>query len=135
MRCVNHVTLLGNVGQEPKILSTSSGTLIANISLATSYRKKDSKEDVTEWHRLIAFRRTAEIIRDYVVKGSKLYIEGQLQTRKWDDSGTTRYSTEIVIRDLSLLDNKAAGASQSKALNGTTNDSANAEITDDDIPF
>jgi single-strand DNA-binding protein len=90
---------------------------------------------VTEWHRLIAFRRTAEIIRDYVVKGSKLYIEGQLQTRKWDDSGTTRYSTEIVIRDLSLLDNKAAGASQSKALNGTTNDSANAEITDDDIPF
>jgi single-strand DNA-binding protein len=101
--------------------------------VATSYRTKD-KKDVTEWHKLAAFGRTAEIVRDYVVKGSKLYIEGQLQTRSWDDkdTGEKRYMTEVVIRDLSLLDNRAASASKSGALNGGTGDT---EITDDDIPF
>jgi single-strand DNA-binding protein len=137
MRTVNEVTLLGNVGQEPKIIETGGGVLVANVSLATSFRKKD-KTEVTEWHRLVAFSRTAEIIRDYVVKGSKLYIKGQLQTRSYDKDGVRTYSTEIVIRDLSLLSNRAADASKAAPLNGGTGDAArgvNPEISDDDIPF
>lgn len=134
MRTVNRVVLLGAVGQDPTIRATSTGTVVANFSLATNYRKND-KETVTEWHRLVAFKRTAEIVRDYVVRGSKLYIEGQLQTRQWDKDGETRYTTEIVVRDLSLLENKAAHASRAAGVNGGTHDGENPEITDDDIPF
>ena len=134
MRTVNKVTLLGYVGQTPSIHGTQNGGCVANLSVATSYRTKERK-DVTEWHRLVAFGRTAEIVRDYVVKGSSLYIEGQLQTKSWDQDGVTRYTTEVVIRDLSLLNSKAAGASKSAALNGGMGDTSNPEITDDDIPF
>lgn len=131
MRTVNRVVLLGNVGKDPTIRGTSSGGVLASISLATSYRTKE-KQEVTEWHRLVAFGRMAEIVRDYVVKGSALYVEGQLQTRAWDKDGETRYSTEIVVRDLSLLSNQAANASKSAALSGGT---SNPEITGGDIPF
>jgi single-strand DNA-binding protein len=131
MRSVNKVILLGRVGQEPKIFSANASGLVASLSLATSYRTKE-KGEITEWHRLTAFGRTAEIIRDYVVKGSALYVEGNLQTRKWDKDGETRYTTEIIIRDMSLLNNRAADASKSAALNG---DTRSEEITDDDIPF
>lgn len=132
MRTINRVTLLGHVGQEPTIRATGSGNTVASLSLATSYKPKD-KDEVTEWHRLVAFGRTAEIVRDYVAKGSKLYIEGQLQTRSYDKDGEKRYSTEIVIRDLSLLSSKTADASKRAAVNGGTSDGS--EITDDDIPF
>jgi len=133
MRSVNKVTLLGNVGQDPTVKALASGTMVATVSLATSYKPKD-KEQVTEWHRLIAFGRTAEIVRDYVVKGSALYVEGQIQTRKWEDkaSGETKYMVEIVVRELSLLGSKHAERSK-----GAVNTAAGAdpEITDDDIPF
>lgn len=134
MRTVNRVVLLGAVGKDPDVRATSGGTCVANFSLATSYQNKD-KQQVTEWHRLVAFKRTAEIVRDYVVKGSKLYIEGQLQTRKWEKDGEAHYTTEIIIRDLSLLENKAASASRAAQLHGGTNDQANPDISDDDIPF
>ena len=136
MRSVNKVTLLGNVGRDPEIRATQDGGAVANVSLATSYRTKE-KETVTEWHRLVAFGRTAEIIRDYVVRGSALYIEGQLRTRKYDKDGETHYSTEVVIRDVSLLNNRAAEASKSAALHGSTSDGrgVNPEISDEDIPF
>lgn len=107
---------------------------MASLSVATSYRTKE-KKDVTEWHRLVAFGRTAEIVRDYVDKGSQVYIEGQLQTREWEKDGMKRYTTEVVIRDLSLLGNKAADRSRRADMNGGTGDMANPEITDDDIPF
>jgi single-strand DNA-binding protein len=119
---------------DPKIRNTDGGNTIAGLSLATTYQRKD-KEPVTEWHQLVAFGRTAEIIRDYVHRGSKLYIEGRLQTRKWDKDGETRYSTEVVIGDLSLLSSKAGDASKSSALRGGTHEGVNPEITDDDIPF
>ena len=107
-KSVNKVILLGNVGKDPEIRSTGGGTMVANFTLATSDRQKDAQgnwQDRTEWHNLVAFQRTAEIVRDYVKKGTKLYIEGKIQTRSWDDkeSGQKRYRTEIIVNDLSLL--------------------------------
>src|SRR6185437_10065537 len=90
-KSVNKVFLLGNVGKDPEIRSTAGGTMVANFTLATSDRQKDAQgnwQDRTEWHNLVAFTRLAEIVRDYVKKGSKLYIEGKIQTRSWDDKET-----------------------------------------------
>src|SRR6201993_2892716 len=107
-RSVNKIILLGNVGKAPEIRATGGGTMVANFSLATTDRAKDASgnwTDKTEWHNLVAFQRTAEIVRDYVKKGSKLYVEGKIQTRSWDDkqTGEKKYRTEIIINDLSLL--------------------------------
>jgi single-strand DNA-binding protein len=139
MRSVNKVTLLGHVGQDPKIISTSTGNLIANLSIATSYRTAPSegKEgvEVTEWHRLVAFKRTAEIIRDYVKKGAALYVEGQLQTRSWEKDGEKRYSTEIVIREMSMLGSKPGDAAPLQSAGSGPAAGADPEISDDDIPF
>jgi single-strand DNA-binding protein len=155
-RSVNKVTLLGNVGKDPEIRSSASGVMVANLTLATSDRFQDAQgnwQDRTEWHTLVAFKRTAEIIRDYVKKGSKLYIEGKLQTRSWDDkeSGAKKYRTEIIINELVLLTGREEGSSggYSRPASGSST-SANfdqrppagqddiahaAEISDDDIPF
>ena len=105
---VNKAILLGHVGKDPEIRSTNGGTIVASFSLATADRQKDGQgnwQDRTEWHNLVAFNRTAEIIRDYVRKGSQLLIEGKIQTRTWDDreSGQKKYRTEILIYDLTLL--------------------------------
>jgi single-strand DNA-binding protein len=125
---------MGYVGKDPEIKSTASGVMIANFSLATSYRiaakNGAAAKDVTEWHRLLAFNRTAEIIRDYVKKGAPLYIEGQLQTRMWEKNGEKHYVTEIVIRALSMLGTNPNG--KTAAAQEYT---GSAEITDDDIPF
>ena len=111
---VNKVILLGNVGKDPEIRTTASGTTVATFSLATADRAKDPQgnwTDRTEWHNLVAFQRTAEIVRDYVKKGSQLYVEGKIQTRSWDDkeSGQKKYRTEILVNDLSLLGGRGAG--------------------------
>lgn len=112
-KSVNKVILLGNVGKDPDIRSTGGGTLVASFSVATSDRAKDASGewvDRTEWHNLVAYGRTAEIVRDYVRKGSKLYVEGKIQTRSWDDktSGEKKYRTEIIVNDLSLLSGRDA---------------------------
>jgi single-strand DNA-binding protein len=155
-KSVNKVLLLGNVGKDPEIRSTPGGTLVANLTLATSDRQKDAQgnwQDRSEWHNLVAYKRTAEIIRDYVGKGSKLYVEGKLQTRSWDDkqSGQKKYRTEIIVFDVTLLSrnesdaNGGGGNSQSRST-GSQTDNRNAqqcyddtwnntEISDDDIPF
>lgn len=110
MKGLNKVMLLGNVGKDPEIRSTQGGTTVANFSLATADRQKVNGEweDHTEWHSLVAFAKTAEVIRDYVKKGSQIMVEGKLQTRSWDDksSGEKKYRTEIVISDLTLLGGK-----------------------------
>ena len=159
-RSVNKVTLLGNVGKDPEIRSTPGGTMVANFTLATSDNQKDAQgawQERTEWHNLVAFKRTAEIVRDYVKKGSKLYIEGKLTTRSWEDKETKqkRYRTEILVNELVLLTSreegsggggysKAAASSSSSAsfdqrtpaASGAPDDYAQqAEISDDDIPF
>ncbi|MGD0831492.1 MAG: single-stranded DNA-binding protein [Terracidiphilus sp.] len=158
-RSVNKVTLLGNVGKDPEIRSTPGGTMVANLTLATSDNQKDAQgnwQERTEWHNLVAFKRTAEIVRDYVKKGSKLYIEGKLTTRSWEDKDTKqkRYRTEILVNDLVLLTSRDEGSGggyskassssssaasfdqRSPAASGAQDDYAQqAEISDDDIPF
>ena len=109
MRGVNKVILLGNVGKDPEIRSTADGTCIVNLSVATSekYKDKSGKQvENTEWHRVSAFGKLAEIIRDYVTKGSKVYIEGKLKTRSYDKDGVKMYTTEIVASELQMLDGK-----------------------------
>ena len=158
-KSVNKVFLLGNVGKDPEIRTTGGGTAVANFSLATSDRFQDQQgnwQDRTEWHNLVAFTRTAEIVRDYVKKGSKLYIEGKIQTRSWDDkeSGQKRYRTEVIVNELVLLsgrDEGAGGGQGGYSRSAATSTSAasfdqrtpaasedyaqSAEISDDDIPF
>jgi single-strand DNA-binding protein len=159
-KSVNKVILLGNVGKDPEIRSTPGGTLVATFGLATSDRQKDAQgnwQDRTEWHNLVAFNRTAEIIRDYVKKGSKLFIEGRLQTSSWEDKETKakRYKTEIIVNDLSLLSGReegsAGGYSRGSSSGAAASSAASfdqrppaaapddyaqqAEISDDDIPF
>jgi single-strand DNA-binding protein len=155
-KSVNKVTLLGNVGKDPEFRATAGGTTVANFSLATTDRTKDQTgnwTDRTEWHNLVAFQRTAEIVRDYVKKGSKLYIEGKIQTRSWDDktSGEKKYRTEILINELVLLSGKGEGGSEGGGYSSSRASSASSssydqrgpsddlvnstEITDDDIPF
>ena len=110
-KSVNKVILLGNLGKDAEVKALQSGTAVANFSLATTERYKDTRgewQDKTEWHNLVAYGRTAEIIRDYTEKGSKLYIEGKLSTRSWEDkdTGKTIYRTDIVVVDVGLLSNK-----------------------------
>jgi len=116
---VNKVILIGNLGRDPEIRTTQSGTKVANLSLATSESWRDrtsgERQERTEWHRVVIFNeRLIEVVERYLRKGSKLYVEGQLQTRKWtDQSGQDRYSTEVVLQrfrgELTMLDGRAGG--------------------------
>jgi single-strand DNA-binding protein len=158
---VNKVILLGNVGKDPEVKFLPSGAAVANFSIATSDRYKDKAgewQERTEWHNVAAFARTAEIVRDYVKKGSKLYVEGRLTTRSWDDKDTGKkvYRTEIMVNDLVLLSGrgdgegggggatssygKSSGASGGQGGAGNYDqrpapDYGDTGITDDDIPF
>jgi single-strand DNA-binding protein len=156
-RGVNKVILLGNVGKDPEIRSTQGGMQVAKFTLATTEGVKDQSgkwNDKTEWHSLVAFGRTAEIIRDYVKKGSQIYVEGKLSTSSWDDkeSGQKKYRTEILVNDLQLLGGRgdSAGSSGERSSGGYSrqsstpysggasapaNDYAEQGITDEDIPF
>ena len=113
-RGVNKVILIGNLGADPDIRYMPNGEPVANLSLATSETWKDNQSgearEKTEWHRVVAFRKLAEIIGQYCKKGSKLYIEGRLQTRKWQDqNGQDRYTTEIIAEQMQMLDSRGAG--------------------------
>ncbi|MEM1057200.1 MAG: single-stranded DNA-binding protein [Bacteroidota bacterium] len=106
-RGVNKVILVGNLGQDPELRYTGSGTAVCNFSLATteSYKDRDGNQvENTEWHRVVAWARLAEICGEYLKKGRQVYIEGQLQTRQWEDKdGNTRYTTEIKAREMQML--------------------------------
>ena len=158
---VNKVFLLGNVGKDPEIRATAGGMQVASFSLATADRAKDAQgnwADKTEWHNIVCFQRTAEVVRDYVKKGSQILVEGKIQTRSWDDkaSGEKKYKTEILCNELTLLGGKGGGessggsqysgsSSRSSASSNTasydqrpavsTPDYGDNGITDDDIPF
>ena len=113
-RGVNKVILVGNCGQDPEMKHMPSGSAVTNISLATSETWKDKQsgqqQERTEWHRVVFFNRLAEIVGEYVKKGSKVYVEGRLQTRKWQDqSGQDRYTTEIVASEMQMLDSRGGG--------------------------
>ena len=113
-RGVNKVILIGNLGQDPDVKYMPNGGAVANVTLATSESWKDKNtgemQERTEWHRVVFFRRLAEIVGEYLKKGSKVYIEGKLQTRKWQDQqGNDRYTTEIVADDMQMLDSRGGG--------------------------
>jgi single-strand DNA-binding protein len=112
-RSVNKVILIGNLGQDPELRYTGSGTAVCNLRLATNESYKDSNGELvekTEWHSVVAWARLAEICGEYLKKGSKVYIEGSLQTRQWEDKeGNTRYTTEIKAREMQMLDSKGGG--------------------------
>ena len=119
-RGVNKVILVGNCGQDPEIKHLPSGGAVTNISLATSETWKDkqtgAQQERTEWHRVVFFNRLAEIVGDYVGKGRKIYVEGRLQTRKWQDqNGNDRYSTEIIANEMQMLDSRADAAQSGSA--------------------
>ncbi len=152
-RSVNKVILVGHLGKDPEVKYTPSGTPVAKLTLATNERFKDKEgnwQDRTEWHNLVAWQRTAEIVGEYCKKGSQIYVEGRLRTDSWDDkeTGQKKYRTEIVINDLVLLggrgqtDESGGGYSRGRAasagMDQRTPESEAApstQITDDDIPF
>jgi single-strand DNA-binding protein len=107
---VNKVILVGNVGGDPESKAMPSGNMVTNITVATSESWKDKQtgqqQERTEWHRVVFFNKLAEIVAQYVKKGSKLYIEGQLRTRNWEQDGVKRYTTEIVASEMQMLDSK-----------------------------
>ncbi len=113
-RGINKVILIGNLGQDPDVKYMPSGDAVANVTVATSESWKDKNtgemQERTEWHRVVFFRRLAEIVGEYLKKGSKVYIEGKLQTRKWQDqSGNDRYTTEIIANEMQMLDSRGGG--------------------------
>jgi single-strand DNA-binding protein len=141
---INKVILVGNLGQDPEVKYTAGGAAVTTLSLATSESWKDkdtgSDQEKTEWHRVVLWRRLAEIAGEYLKKGSKVYIEGQLQTRKWEQDGQTRYTTEVVGRDMQFLDSRGGSSSDSSTYEDTSQDTGSQNlpdsgITDDDIPF
>ena len=141
---INKVILVGNLGQDPEVKYTAGGAAVTTLSLATSESWKDkdtgSDQEKTEWHRVVLWRRLAEIAGEYLKKGSKVYIEGQLQTRKWEQDGQTRYTTEVVGRDMQFLDSRGSSSSDSSSYEDTNLDMSSQNlpdsgISDDDIPF
>lgn len=145
-RGVNKVTLIGNLGNDPELRSTQSGSAVANITLATSesWRDKETQEtkERVEWHRIIFFGRLAEVVNEYLRKGSQVYVEGRIQTRKWQDKdGNDRYTTEIVANEMQMLGSRATNSEspanqQSASTSQPASQSAIVnEPFDDDIPF
>ncbi|WP_428383577.1 single-stranded DNA-binding protein [Nevskia ramosa] len=148
-RGVNKVILLGNIGKDPEVKYFPNGDAFCNLSLATSETWNDKssgeKKEKTEWHNLVFMRKLAEIVGQYVGKGSKLYVEGSLRTRKWTDKdGQDRYSTEIVVNEMQMLDGKSGGDSSSAPAQRAALSSrppmreppqTAEQFEDDDIPF
>jgi single-strand DNA-binding protein len=156
-RGVNKVILIGNLGKDPEVRYMPSGSAVTNITIATSESWKDKqsgdKQERTEWHNVVFFNRLAEIAGEYLKKGSKVYIEGSLRTRKWQDktSGQDRYTTEIVANEMQMLDSRGgAGGGDSYQGGGSADyqkqDQSSAKSAapamemagddfDDDIPF
>ena len=121
-RGINRVILIGNLGQDPETRYLPSGGAVTNVSLATteSWRDRESGEqrDRTEWHRVVFFRRLAEIAGEYLKKGSKVYIEGQLRTRQWEREGQKHFTTEIVANEMQMLDSRGEGGSSNYSSQG-----------------
>ena len=143
---VNRVILVGNLGKDPEVRYTPAGLAVANITIATSEVWKDKQsgenQERTEWHRIVLYQRLAEIAGEYLRKGSKIYIEGRLQTRKWQDkNGLDRYTTEIIADSLQMLDSKNSNTTDASSFEKPATASKAPEAApaldsfDDDIPF
>ena len=136
-RGVNKAIIVGNLGNEPDMRYTASGGAIANITVATSETWKDKQsgesKEKTEWHKVTFFGKLAEIVGQYLHKGSKVYIEGRLETNKWQDKeGNDRYTTSIIAKEMQMLDSKQSG---SQSGNSAPQKQQNEPDFEDDIPF
>ena len=150
MSGVNKVILVGRLGKEPEVRNLDNGAVVANFSIATSESYKDKttgeKKEVTEWHNIVLWRGLAEIAQKYVHKGDLIYIEGKLRTRSWEKDGVTRYSTEVVADNMTMLGSRGGGSSSGdggRSAERSTNESggsyspsaASTESSTDDLPF
>ena len=139
MAGVNKVIIVGRLGKDPELRYTPSGAAVANFTVATSEEWKDKdtgeKQERTEWHRIVAWRRLGEICGEYLHKGKEVYLEGRLQTRSWEDrDGNTKYTTEIVAQNMQMLGSAGKqGRAESSGERSPSEEPAN--IPDDDIPF
>lgn len=148
-RGINKVILVGNLGGDPEVRYTPSGMAVASLNIATSEYRKDKQtgeaSEQTEWHRVVLFARLAEVANEYLKKGAKIYLEGRLQTRKWQDkNGVDRYTTEIIGNEMQMLDGRGANAGgggsgynagSAQATEGAVSSRAPEPEFDDDIPF
>lgn len=147
-RGVNKVILVGNLGKDPEVRYLPSGSAVANVTIATSESWKDKQtgeqQDRTEWHNVAFFGRLAEIVGEYLKKGSQVYVEGSLKTRKWQDkNGNDRYTTEVIASEMQMLGSRGAGGSASfgkqnapaQSSGPAPSPAANVDDFDDDIPF
>ena len=135
---LNKVLIIGNLGSDPEIKYTQAGSPVANLSVATSERWKDKntgeQKEQVEWHRVVIFGRLAEIAEQYLKKGSKIFVEGKLQTRDWEDSeGKKRYTTEVVAREMTMLDSK--GDSMESSSSASSASKPDNDKFEEDIPF
>lgn len=154
MASINRVILLGHAGRDPELRYTPDGSPIANLSIATSRTWKDKngeKKEDTEWHKLVFYNRLAEVVGEYVKKGSQIYVEGRLKTRKWQDrDGTDRYTTEVIVENMQMIGGNRDSAGQAAPKGATANQyraarngsapppsggAPNFSDMDDDIPF
>jgi single-strand DNA-binding protein len=146
MSSLNKAMIIGRLGQDPDVRYTQSNTAVANLSVATSERYKDNQgewKERTEWHRVVAWGRLAEICQEYLKKGSQVYIEGPIQTRKWEDKeGQTRYTTEIKALTMTMLDSKGSGEPDvpekpdgSQPVSSSVDLNDDFDDMDDDLPF
>jgi single-strand DNA-binding protein len=138
MAGINKVILIGNLGANPELRYTQDGTPVANFSIATSdqWTDKESgeKREKTEWHRIVVWRRLAELCAEYLSKGRQVYVEGKLQTRSWEKDGVVRYTTEIIANDVQFLGRKSDSTPTDESLNNHPH-IAESNKKDDDIPF
>lgn len=137
---VNKAILIGRLGADPELKYTPSGAAVVNFNIATDESWTDAsgvKQERTEWHRIVAWRKLAEICGEYLKKGSRVYIEGQLQTRSWEQDGVKRYTTEIVARNMQMLDSKGTGGGQSSASQKPPSppEATEGAEGEDDLPF
>ncbi len=142
MAGLNKATLIGNLGKDPEIRYTPSGMAVANFSLATTenWTKDGQRESRTEWHRIVAFGRLAEICGEYLSKGKQIYIEGKIQTREWEDKdGNKKYTTEIVANQMQMLGTRDTGDAPKTSMTSSKKsdipETPYPDTQDDDIPF
>lgn len=141
MASVNRVTLIGNLGKDPEVRYTQGGDAVCNFSMATSERWKDKQgelQEKTEWHRITAFQRAAEVLGEHAKKGSSLYIEGKLSTRKYEKDGVEKYTTEIIVDRFQFLGDKKrddGDEAPQRTSKPAAGKAKNTDDFDDDIPF
>jgi len=143
MASVNKVIILGNLGRDPEVRFMPNGEAVCNFSIATTENWKDKagvKQEKTEWHNIIMYRKLAEIAGEYLKKGSSVYLEGRLQTRKWQKDGVDRYSTEIIADNMQMLGSKSESSSGNTQRQAEKPNEQKAGFDDpmnfeDDIPF